>query len=78
MFSVLHTIYQNTTNLTTDILWLLALVNKLGVKVRSECSKDLRYAESVSQIAEVLRTYLICYLQKWKYIDHLTKLVLKI
>jgi hypothetical protein len=39
----------------TDIGGLLALVNKLGVEVRSEYNNDITYAEFVSHIAEVPR-----------------------
>jgi hypothetical protein len=44
----------------TDIGGLLALVDKLGVKVRSEYNSGMRCAEFVLHIAEVLRKYLIC------------------
>jgi hypothetical protein len=53
----------------TDIGGLVALEDKLGVRVRSEYSNDMRCAEFVSHIAEVLRKYLICGLQKQKYIS---------
>jgi hypothetical protein len=44
----------------TDIGGLLALVDKLGVEVRSDYSNDMRCAEFVSHTPEVLRKDLIC------------------
>jgi hypothetical protein len=56
-------ILQNNNKPYTDTGGLLALADKLGVEVRREHSKDMRCAEFVSHIAEVLKKDLICKLQ---------------
>jgi hypothetical protein len=61
-------LYTKHNNPYTDIGGLLALVDKLGVEVRSEYSNDMRCAEYVSHIAEVLRKDLISELKIQKYV----------